>query len=42
VSQQEGARLTAMGAYAEFRTPANHLIGGWNPIDGFPSSRHSA
>ena len=34
-SQQEGAMLFAMGAYAALRNPANHLTGDWNPVTAF-------
>jgi hypothetical protein len=34
-SQQQGAKLFAMGSYAAFRNPANHLSGDWNPVTAF-------
>jgi len=34
-SQQQGAKLFAMGCYAAFRNPANHLSGDWNPVTAF-------
>jgi hypothetical protein len=34
-SQQQGAKLFAMGCYAALRNPANHLSGDWNPITAF-------
>jgi len=34
-SQQLGAKLFAMGYYAAFRNPANHLPGDWNPVTAF-------
>lgn len=34
-SQQQGAKLFAMGCYAALRNPANHLSGDWNPFTAF-------
>jgi Protein of unknown function (Hypoth_ymh) len=34
-SQQQGAKLFAMGCYAALRNPANHLSGDWNPVTAF-------
>jgi Protein of unknown function (Hypoth_ymh) len=34
-SQQQGSKLFAMGCYAAFRNPANHLSGDCNPVTAF-------